>query len=120
MLLILMMIRNSFFHYFFFRWPGKLCSIDDDILNLMDEVNVDELLREAASVIDDPDKLAQYIREKATIAIERFLVRRVFLLLRGLFHTIGHQTLCLTRFLSVFYAKPTTISELLTKNVHSG
>ena len=41
----------------------------------MDEVNVDEFLREAARVIDDPDKLALYLREKATIAIERFLVR---------------------------------------------
>jgi hypothetical protein len=44
----------------------------------MDEVNVDEFLREVASVIDDPDKLAQYLREKATIAIERFLVRNWF------------------------------------------
>lgn len=41
----------------------------------MDEVNLDEFLREAASAIDNPDKLAEYIREKATIAIERFLVR---------------------------------------------
>jgi hypothetical protein len=40
----------------------------------MDEVNVSEFLREASSAIDDPEKLSQYIREKATIAIERFLV----------------------------------------------
>ena len=52
-------------------------SIDDDILNLMDEVNLDEFLKEAANAIDNPDKLAEYIREKATIAIERFLVRRL-------------------------------------------
>jgi hypothetical protein len=54
-------------------WTNPL-SIDDDILNLMDEVNIDEFLRESASVIDDPDKLAQYLRDKATVAIERFLV----------------------------------------------
>jgi hypothetical protein len=42
----------------------------------MDEVNIDEFLREASSAIDDPDKLAMFIREKATIAVERFLVRR--------------------------------------------
>jgi retron-type reverse transcriptase len=54
---------------------SNTCSIDDDILNLMDEVNIDEFLREASSVIDDPDKLAKYLRDKATIAIERFLVR---------------------------------------------
>jgi hypothetical protein len=40
----------------------------------MDEVNLDEFLREAANAIDNPDQLAQYIREKSTIAIERFLV----------------------------------------------
>jgi len=50
-------------------------SIDDDILKLMDEVDVDEFLKEAAAAIDDPDNLAQFLREKATIAIERFLVR---------------------------------------------
>jgi hypothetical protein len=42
----------------------------------MDEVNIDEFLREASSAIDDPDKLAMFIREKATIAVERFLVCR--------------------------------------------
>jgi hypothetical protein len=50
-------------------------SIDDDILNLMDEVNMDEFLKEAAEAIDDPEKLSRYVREKATMAIERFLVR---------------------------------------------
>ena len=42
----------------------------------MDEVNVDEFLKEASNAIDDPEKLFQYIREKATIAIERFLVSK--------------------------------------------
>ena len=51
-----------------------LHSIEDDILNLMDEVNLDEFLRETSDAIDDPEKFSQYIREKATIAIERFLV----------------------------------------------
>jgi hypothetical protein len=40
----------------------------------MDEVNLDEFLKEVAGAIDNPDKLSQYIREKATIAVERFLV----------------------------------------------
>jgi len=40
----------------------------------MDEVNLDEFLREMSDAIDDPEKLSQYIREKATIAVERFLV----------------------------------------------
>ena len=48
-------------------------SIDDDFLQLMDEVNLDEFLKEASEAIDDPDKLAQFVREKATIAVERFL-----------------------------------------------
>ena len=51
------------------------CSIDSDILNLMDEVNLDEFLKETAAAIDDPEKLSAYLREKATIAVERFLVR---------------------------------------------
>ena len=40
----------------------------------MDEVDLDEFLREAANAIDDPEKMNLYIREKATIAVERFLV----------------------------------------------
>jgi hypothetical protein len=52
-------------------------SIDEDILNLMDEVDLDEFLREASDAIDDPEKLTQFIREKATVAIERFLVSNV-------------------------------------------
>ena len=47
----------------------------------MDEVNLDEFLKEAASAIDNPDILAEYIREKATIAIERFLVRHFLCLI---------------------------------------
>ena len=40
----------------------------------MDEVDIDEFLKEAAMAIDDAEKLSEFIREKATIAIERFLV----------------------------------------------
>lgn len=40
----------------------------------MDEVDLDEFLKEASDAFDDPDLLAQFIREKATIAVERFLV----------------------------------------------
>ena len=49
-------------------------SIDDDILKLMDEVELDQFLKEASEAIDDADKLAFFIRDKATTAIERFLV----------------------------------------------
>ena len=48
-------------------------SIDDDILNLMDEVDMDELLREASEAMVDSDRLANFIRDKSTIAIQRFL-----------------------------------------------
>lgn len=43
-------------------------------MNLIDEVDVDEFLKEAANVIDDPDRLTDFVREKSTVAIERFLV----------------------------------------------
>jgi hypothetical protein len=49
-------------------------SIDDDILNLIDEVDVEEFLKEAADVIEDAERLTDFVREKSTIAIERFLV----------------------------------------------
>ena len=48
-------------------------SIDDDLLGLMDEVDLDEFLREASEAMEDEEKLNEFIREKATIAIERFL-----------------------------------------------
>jgi len=48
-------------------------SIEDDILNLVDEIDIDSFLREAALSLDDPEKLSDFIREKTTIAIERFL-----------------------------------------------
>jgi hypothetical protein len=57
-------------------------SIDSDILNLMDEVNLDEFLRETVVAIDDPVKLSAYLREKATLAVERFLVRTTNVIIR--------------------------------------
>jgi hypothetical protein len=39
----------------------------------MDEVDVDEFLKEGVEAMEDPEKLSQFIREKSTIAIERFL-----------------------------------------------
>jgi hypothetical protein len=44
----------------------------------MDEVDLDEFLKEAADAIEDADKLSEFIREKTIIAIERFLVSLVF------------------------------------------
>lgn len=49
-------------------------SIDDDILNLIDEVDLDEFIKEASDAIEDVDRLTDFVREKSTIAIERFLV----------------------------------------------
>ena len=48
-------------------------SIDVDILNLVDELNVDEFVKEASSALDDEGKLREFIKEKATIMVERFL-----------------------------------------------
>lgn len=58
--------------YYLLLYPSL--SIDDDILNLMDEVDIEEILKEASEAMDDPDGLAAFFKEKATIAIERFLV----------------------------------------------
>lgn len=44
-------------------------------MNLIDEVDIDEFIKEAANAIDDSDHLTDFVREKSTIAIERFLVR---------------------------------------------
>jgi len=50
-------------------------SIDDDILNLVDGINVDEFVKEASIALEDEGMLREFIKEKATIAVERFLVR---------------------------------------------
>ena len=43
-------------------------------MNLIDEVDIKEFLREASNALDDSDKLSEFIVEKSTIALERFLV----------------------------------------------
>ncbi|GKY95686.1 hypothetical protein MPSEU_000529600 [Mayamaea pseudoterrestris] len=48
-------------------------NIDDDILKLMDEVNVDEFVKGASKALDDPDALAGFLKQKTSIAVERFL-----------------------------------------------
>ncbi len=40
----------------------------------MDEVNLDEFLKEVTEALDDPKKFTEYVREKTTVAVERFLV----------------------------------------------
>ena len=47
----------------------------------MDEVDIHEFVKEASEAIEDAGKLSEFIREKSTIAIERFLVS----LLTGVF-----------------------------------
>lgn len=48
-------------------------SIDDDILSLIDEVEIDKVLREAAEAFVDERRFAKYIRQKCVLAISRFL-----------------------------------------------
>jgi hypothetical protein len=67
-------------------------SIEDDILNLVDEVDLHEFLKEASEAIEDAEKLSEFIREKVTIAIERFLVS---LLKRIYVWILVVRTLCL-------------------------
>jgi hypothetical protein len=42
-------------------------------LKLIDEVNLDKFLKEASDAIVDADRFTDFVREKATVAIERFL-----------------------------------------------
>ncbi len=41
---------------------------------MIDEVDLEQLLKDAAKAMDESDDFSQFLREKATIAIERFLV----------------------------------------------
>jgi hypothetical protein len=59
----------------------------------MDEVDVDQFIREASAAIDDPDTLSQFLREKVTIAIERFLNYCTCLLLFGGVFLLGRPDL---------------------------
>jgi hypothetical protein len=40
----------------------------------VDEVNVDELVKEASVALEDEDRFREFIKEKVSMAIERFLV----------------------------------------------
>ena len=62
-------------HFAFLTNLIVVSSIDEDLLNLVDELDIDSFLKEASEAIDDPDRLAEFIQEKATVAVERFLVR---------------------------------------------
>lgn len=52
-------------------------SIDDDILKLVDEVDVDELVKEASVALEDEERFGEFVKEKVTMAIERFLVSKI-------------------------------------------
>ena len=49
-----------------------------DILNLVDELDIHELVREASVALEDEEWLLDFIREKSVLALERFLVRNTF------------------------------------------
>jgi hypothetical protein len=84
-------------------------SIEDDILNLVDEVDLHEFLKEASEAIEDAAKLSEFIREKVTIAIERFLVSMLESIYVWIW-SLGHFAYRVTR----------SITGLSTEDVHTG
>ncbi len=48
-------------------------SIDEDILNLVDEVDIDKFVKEASAAMTDSHRLSKFIRDKSAIAMQRFL-----------------------------------------------
>ena len=42
-------------------------------MNLVDEINIDDFIKEASVALEDDALLRDFVKEKATIAIERFL-----------------------------------------------
>ena len=48
----------------------------------MDDINIDAFVMEAAVALEDEGMLRKFIMEKATIMVERFLVR-IFIFLGG-------------------------------------
>ncbi|KAL3796710.1 hypothetical protein HJC23_010010 [Cyclotella cryptica] len=48
-------------------------TIDNDILNLMDELDFDLMFKEITGSIGDSDKFASYITERSALLVERFL-----------------------------------------------
>jgi hypothetical protein len=49
-----------------------------DILNLVDELDIHELIKETSVALEDEDMLREFIRDKAMMALERFLVGHTF------------------------------------------
>ena len=49
-------------------------SIDEDILNLIDEVDLEKELKEIAEAITNTAKFPVYMREKSAKAVSAFLV----------------------------------------------
>lgn len=66
-------VKIYFITNFFAAFLGFVFSIDHDILNLMDEFDPDMLLRELSDSIGDSEKFIQYIKERTSLLIERFL-----------------------------------------------
>lgn len=52
-----------------------LCSFDNDVLDLMDELDFDLMFKEITGSISDPHKFTKYITERTAVLVERFLVR---------------------------------------------
>ncbi|KAL7542915.1 hypothetical protein ACHAXR_012357 [Thalassiosira sp. AJA248-18] len=48
-------------------------TIDDDILNLMDEFNFDIFLKDISDIITDPEQTMAFITDRSAILVERFL-----------------------------------------------
>ena len=55
----------------------KRNSIDEDILGLIDEVEIDTILKEATEALIDEDRFAQYVGKKCTLAVSRFIVSKI-------------------------------------------
>lgn len=67
-------------------------SIDDDILKLVDEVNVDELVKEASEALEDDELFRYFIKDKVSMAIERFLVSYLEYRRRGISSHLLNQS----------------------------
>ena len=67
-----MRLNLSFYLTFFLR------SIDQDILNLIDEVQLDKELKEAGEALVDSERFPSYIRQKSASAVSKFLVSATF------------------------------------------
>lgn len=68
------MVLQLIFHLLFQK------SIDEDFLRLIDEVDLQQELKEAGDAILDPDRFPQYVREKSIKAVSKFLVSSALLL----------------------------------------